>query len=46
MPAEVLSYLPSVERLNAHTVGFVGQDMVEVATFLQFMSQYQIGLTP
>jgi D-amino peptidase len=46
MPAEVLSYLPSVERINAHTVGFVGQDMVEVATFLQFMSHYEIGLTP
>lgn len=46
LPAEVLSYLPTVERLNAHTVGFVGQDMVEVATFLQFMTNYNISLTP
>ncbi len=46
LPAEVLSYLPTVERLNAHTVGFVGQNMVEVATFLQFMSNYNISLTP
>ena len=46
MPAEVLSYLSNVERLNAHTVGFVLSDMLEVATFLQFISHYSISLTP
>ena len=46
MPAEVLSYLSNVKRLNAHTVGFVLSDMLEVASFLQFMSHYSISLTP
>ena len=46
MPAEVLSYLSNVKRLNAHTVGFVLSDMLEVATFLQFMTHYSISLTP
>lgn len=46
MPAEVLSYLSNVERLDSHTVGFVLSDMLEVATFLQFISHYNISLTP
>lgn len=46
MPAEVLSYLSNVKRLNAHAVGFVLSDMLEVASFLQFMSHYSISLTP
>ena len=46
MPAEVLSYLSNVERLDAHTVGFVLSDMLKVATFLQFISHYNISLTP
>lgn len=32
--AEVLSYLSVVERLGAHTIRFIGADMVEVSKFL------------
>ncbi len=46
MPAEVLSYLPSVERIDSHTIGFVAQDMVEVVTFFQFMGEYNSSATP
>ena len=46
LPAEVLSYLPTVERVYAHTVGFVAQDMVEVVTFFQFVGEFNSGLTP
>ena len=46
LPAEVLSYLPTVERVDAHTVGFVAQDMVEVVTFFQFVAEFNSGLTP
>ncbi len=46
LPAEVLSYLPTVERVDAHTVGFVAQDMVEVVTFFQFVGEFNSGLTP
>ena len=34
--AELFAYLPNVERLDAHTIRFVGKDMVEVSKFLQF----------
>lgn len=34
--AELFAYLPNVERVNAHTIKFVGKDMVEVSKFLQF----------
>lgn len=46
MPAEVLAYLPGVERVDAHTVAFVGRDMLEVSRFLQFVTHYELGLTP
>jgi D-amino peptidase len=34
--AELFAYLPNVERLSAHTIRFVGKDMVEVSKFFQF----------
>ena len=46
MPAEVLSYLPMVERVDAHTVGFVAQDMVEAVTFFQFIGEFNSSATP
>ncbi len=46
MPAEVLSYLPSVERVDAHSVTFTGRDMVEVSKFIEFMTSYSVSLTP
>jgi D-amino peptidase len=46
MPAEVLSYLAEVERVDAHTVRFVGEDMVGISTFLQFVGTYSSSLTP
>ena len=35
--AELLDYLPNVERTDAYTIKFVGKDMVEIAKFLQFL---------
>ena len=46
MPAEVLSYLRNVERVNAHTIGFVGHDMNEVTDFMEFVGSYRADLTP
>ena len=44
--AELLAYLPNVERLDAHTIKFVGQDMIEVSMFLEFAMNYSAGITP
>ena len=46
MPAEVLSYLSEVERIDAHTVRFIGEDIVQISTFLQFVGRYSSSLTP
>jgi D-amino peptidase len=45
-PAEVLSYLPIVERTDAHSIKFVGKDMIEVSKFLEFVLTYEPGLSP
>lgn len=38
IPAEILNYLPCVDRVNAHTIRFVGEDMVSVSKFLSFIT--------
>jgi D-amino peptidase len=45
-PAEVLSYLSSVARLDAHAVRYTARDMVEAARFMQFVTTYQSSLEP
>ena len=45
-PVEVLAYLPIVERVDAHTIRFVGKDMIEVSKFLAFILNYTPDLSP
>ncbi|MGH8637280.1 MAG: M55 family metallopeptidase [Burkholderiales bacterium] len=45
-PAEVATYLPGIQRLNAHTIRFTARDVIEVSRFIQFLTTYQAGLTP
>lgn len=45
-PAEVLAYLPIVERAGARTIRFQAADMVEMARFLQFVGNYRADLSP
>jgi D-amino peptidase len=46
MPAEVLSYLRIVQRVDSHTIRFVGRDMDEVDDFEEFISNYGADLAP
>ena len=46
MPAELLAYLPTVERVDSHTVRFLGNDMLEVSRFIQFATRYRADATP
>ena len=46
LPVEVLGYLPNVERIDSHTIRFVGRDMVETSRFLTFIMEYEPGLKP
>jgi len=45
-PAELLSYLRSVQRVDSHTIRFVGKDMDEIDDFEEFVANYGADLTP
>ncbi len=46
MPAELLAYLPNVERVDAHTIRFIGKDMTEVSKFIEFTTNFSVSVTP
>lgn len=46
MPAELMAYLPNVDRVDAHTIRFVGQDMIEISKFIEFTTSYGVSITP
>ncbi len=45
-PSQVLAYLSIVERTDAHSIRFVGSDLVEVSKFLEFLTTFNAGLEP
>ena len=45
-PSQILAYLPIVERTDAHSIRYVGEDILAVSRFLQFMTNYSAGLEP
>lgn len=45
-PAELLSYLRSVQRVDSHTIRFVGKDMDEIDDFEEFIGNYSADLAP
>jgi D-amino peptidase len=45
-PAEILAFLPNVQRIDAHAVRFVAKDILEAARFLSFAANYEPGLEP
>jgi len=45
-PAEILSYLRAVQRIDSHTIRFVGKDMAEIDDFVEFVDNYNADLTP
>jgi D-amino peptidase len=46
MPAEMLTYLHSIRRLDAHSVQFVAQDVQEAVDFIDFAESYRADLAP
>ena len=45
-PAEVLAYLPGVERLDAHSIRYHPKDMIEASNFMLVVSNYNPELEP
>lgn len=44
--AEILSYLAVVERIDSHSIRYVAKDMVDASMFVQFVNNYEPGLSP
>jgi D-amino peptidase len=45
-PAEMMAYLPGVERVDSHTIRFRAASIIEVSRFLEFAISYRADLTP
>ncbi|HUD97252.1 MAG TPA: M55 family metallopeptidase [Woeseiaceae bacterium] len=45
-PVELLAYLPNVERIDSHTMGFIGEDKTEISGFLEVALGYSVDLQP
>jgi D-amino peptidase len=45
-PSEMLSYLSIVQRTDAHSIRFMGKDIIEVSKFLEFITNYEPSLEP
>lgn len=45
-PAEILSYLSIVQRTDSHSIRFQGSDIIEASKFMEFIGEYEPGLTP
>ena len=45
-PAQMLSYLSVVQRVDSHTIRFVGKDMAEVSDFVDVADGYSADLAP
>ena len=45
-PVELLQHSPGAKRIDSHTIRFVGKDIIEISTFLRFVTGYNIALKP
>lgn len=45
-PAEMLAYLPIVQRTDAHTIRYAGADILAVSRFIEFVTTYDVALEP
>jgi D-amino peptidase len=45
-PAEMMAYMPGVERVDSHTVRFTGRSILDVSKFMGFATGYRSDLTP
>lgn len=44
--AEILAYLPIVERISSHSIRFTGKNIAEVSKFIEFIGEYSSAITP
>lgn len=45
-PVELLSYLSNVEKVNSHTIRYIGEDIIDITNFLSVVTGYRVDLQP
>lgn len=45
-PVQLLGYLPVFTLKDSHTISYTAKDMTEASSVLEFITSYQIGITP
>lgn len=45
-PSQVAAYMPGIQRTDAHSVRYVGADIIEVSHVLRFLTSYDPALSP
>ena len=45
-PSEILAYLSIVTRTDAHSIRYVGENMLMISRFIEFVTTYSVGLEP
>jgi D-amino peptidase len=45
-PAEMLTFLPYIQRTSSHAIRFEGRDILQVSRFLEFINTYNPDMTP
>jgi len=45
-PAEMLAWLPIVERRDSHTIRYTAPDMLAVSRFIEFITSYSVEIEP
>ncbi|MEQ8206774.1 MAG: M55 family metallopeptidase [Woeseia sp.] len=45
-PVELLSYLPGIDRVDSHTIAYVGDDLPDISRLLRVILEYRVDAQP
>ncbi len=45
-PAQVMSYLSIVEQVDSHTIRYIGNTIVDISKFIEFLTTYNVAIDP
>jgi len=45
-PAQIMSYLSIVEQVDSHTIRYIGDTIVDISKFIEFLTTYNVAIEP
>lgn len=45
-PPQLLSYLSIVEQVDSHTIRYIGDTMIDISKFIEFITSYNVAIEP